>query len=769
MNLRTTLSLTVCALAAVTPTQASLADENDAGLVLEEITVTAQRRDQNMQDVPLAITALTAEGLRDQGLKTVDQIASTIPNVQIHNDKGAGVPNWVVRGVALFDYNTNNNPATSIFVDDVYQSSTVMGGGALFDLERVEVLKGPQGGLYGRNTTGGAVQIISKALDTKDGYVSVDYGRWNTYRLEAAQSLPLSDSGALRLAVTDEGSDGWQRSLAGGKDGGAPDRSAGRAQLLLAPSDRFTALVKLFGARDHSRTPLATSNAAYGENDFCAPVLSGQLDNDSCVNFAQINNFIVGNDTALPSSAQSGHGRVVISEPINRLDNKNWGLTLKLDYAADFATLTSISAYEDFRFAQVYDYDATNLRLGNQSEQADIEQYSQELRLLSANDGPLKWLGGVSYAEVKLRDHKVFDIRDNAAVFPPFEALGVADPNDALLDVRYRQKTRYASAYGQLDYAVTDAVNVSGSLRYSWEKSEYRDGGDGFPAAGVVLLEDLNSTYKLDDHLSGKVTIDYHPVDDLMLYASVARGYKSGGIFGGFPQEPADVTPYKEEIVWAYEAGLKSTWLERRLQVNLAAFHYDHSDLQALTTLPSTLTPGQFIFRLTNVGKAKHDGIELETSLRPVQGLTLQASVAYIDAKVTSSDLSLFTFDNQQESWDGRRIDFAPRFSTTLMARYEQEFGDRLMAAAQFDFNHRTKLVDPSTPVDTALRGIDGYGLLNARLSLASLANQWEVALWSHNLLDRHYVADKANDGWGSYYQVDGQPRTYGISLRKSW
>ena len=176
MNMRTTLSLTVCALAAVTPTQASLADENDAGIVLEEITVTAQRRDQNMQDVPLAITALTGDGLRDQGLKTVDQIASTIPNVQIHNDKGAGVPNWVVRGVALFDYNTNNNPATSIFVDDVYQSSTVMGGGALFDLERVEVLKGPQGGLYGRNTTGGAVQIISKApaLDTKDGYVSLE-------------------------------------------------------------------------------------------------------------------------------------------------------------------------------------------------------------------------------------------------------------------------------------------------------------------------------------------------------------------------------------------------------------------------------------------------------------------------------------------------------------------------------------------------------------------------------------------------------------------
>ena len=481
---------------------------------LQEIIVTAQKRAENVQDVPLAITALTGEGLRDQGLKTVDQIASTIPNVQIHNDKGAGVPNWVVRGVALFDYNTNNNPATSIFVDDVYQSSTVMGGGALFDLERVEVLKGPQGGLYGRNTTGGAVQIISKApaLDTKDGFVSVDYGRWNTYRVEAAQSLPLSNSAALRLAVTDEGSDGWQRSLAGGKDGGAPDRSAGRAQLLLAPSDRFTALVKLFGARDQSRTPLATSNAAYGENGFCPPVLSGHLDNNSCVNFAQINNFIVGSNTALPSSAQSGDGRVVISEPINRLDNKNWGLTLKLDYAADFAKLTSISAYEDFRFAQVYDYDATNLRLGNQSEQADIEQYSQELRLLSASDGPLKWLGGVSYAEVKLRDHKVFDIRDNAAVFPPFEALGVADPNDALLEVRYRQKTRYASAYGQLDYAVTDAVNVSGSLRYSWEKSEYRDGCDGFPAAGVVLLEDLNSTYKLDDHLSGKVTIDYRAV-----------------------------------------------------------------------------------------------------------------------------------------------------------------------------------------------------------------------------------------------------------------
>ncbi len=758
-----------CSLAALgLPVADALADE----VGLDEIVVTAQRRAQNLQDVPVAINAFRGDTLKDAGAVTVDQVGAFIPNVQVQVDKGSGAPTWVIRGVALFDYNANNNPATAIYIDDIYQSSSVMGGGTMYDLERVEVLKGPQGGLYGRNTTGGAVKLLSRRpeLEATDGYVSADYGRWNEYRVEAAQSVPVSENIALRLAATHEGGSGWQRTRAAGGKYGAPDRTSGRIQALFQPNERLAGVLKLYANRDQSQTTLASATAAYDSNgNFCAPVLAARLDNKNCLSFAQFNDIITGAVGALPTNLVSGNGKRVISSPGNRLDNHEWGGTLSLDYDFDSVKISSITGASRFGFQQLFDYDATNRRLVDQNDTATIRQISQELRLTSTDDGPFKWLAGAIYAYNSYKGHRVADLRDNVAIVGlSFKPLGVRQQN-ALINVRYRQATDYAAVYGQVDFAVNDHLNLSGSLRYSDEETRYRDGSFFFPQDNVVLLRNLDSTAKLKDHWSGKVSADYKLDTSVMAYAAIARGYKSGGVFGGFPQEPADVSPYKEEIVWSYEAGLKSTWLENRFMLNLTAFHYDHRDLQALTTLPSVLTPGQFIFRLTNVGKARHDGVELEAVLKPVVGLTLQASTGYMEAKVTDSDKQIFSFNSQPLNWKNRRIDFSPRWSGNLAASYDWELTDDLMGGIAVDYNFRTNRVEMQNPVDAALRNLDGYGLLNGRVSLSSNEGGWTTALWGRNLTNTRYLTDANNDGLGSYYRVYGRPLSYGVSLSKKW
>ena len=218
MRLRLTTSASLIALLA-TPAFAQTSPPTDG----DAIVVTAQKREQNLQDVPIAITAVSGQALRDQRIRTIDEIGTQVSNTQIYQDKGGSQPNWTIRGVSLFDFNVNNSPSTSIFIDDVYQPSTVLGAGGIFDLQRVEVLKGPQAGLYGRNSVGGAVQIIShepKPGDT-DGYVNVDYGSWNRYRIEAAQSLSLGRirrSGFPYLTMAASAADG-RRAWPAGENG----------------------------------------------------------------------------------------------------------------------------------------------------------------------------------------------------------------------------------------------------------------------------------------------------------------------------------------------------------------------------------------------------------------------------------------------------------------------------------------------------------------------------------------------------------------------
>lgn len=750
----------------------------------QEIVVTAQKREQNVQAVPIAITAISGDTLRQQAVRTIDEIGHGVSNTQIYQDKGGSQPSWTIRGVSLFDFNINNSPSTAIYIDEVYQPSLVMGAGGIFDLQRVEVLKGPQSGLYGRNAVGGAVQILSHEArpGDKDGYVTVDYGSWNRYRIEAGQSVTVSDNTAVRLSFLNDGSlgGGWQTSLAGGRKWGEPNRLAARG-MVYSEHGPITAKLKLYYARDKSDTTLATAEGAYASNyvpgsatapAFCPAILAGRLDQANCLTFAQaVQPGLTG------AGAQSNDGRRVLSQTGNKLDNEE--LSGSLNLAADLggATLTSITGFSSFDFGFNFDYDATQLRLGGWTERAKLRNFNQEVRLASNGSGRLRWQLGALYTKYRFREFKQFDWTQNPLLFDTFNPIFGLAPQDLYLDVTYRQTTRYWGLYGQFDYDLAPKLTFSGSLRYSDEKTSYRDGRTGFsritsfPVQGSIDLipkGTIDRDYTLGDHWTGSATLSYTPVERKLLYLTISRGYKSGGIPGGFPQTTDDTLPYKEETILNFEGGFKTDWFDRKLQVNGSVFYYDHKNIQAFTTLPSTLTPGQFAFRLTNVGDGYNFGAELGVVARPVAGLKLAADLGYLKTKVTNSDKVQFSFDNQRIPWQGQPLDFAPSWSGTLSASYTRPVGNGLSLTGALDYNFRSTLRKGLTPVDHVLRGVPGYGVGNGRLSLESQAG-WTVALWSKNLFDKAYITDAGNDGVGSYYRVYGEPRSVGISLGYKW
>lgn len=730
-----------------------------------DIVVTAQRRAQSIQDVPIALTAFSQDSLRDRGVTQLQDVAVQVPNVQLQNFRGLGQPTWVIRGVALLDFNPNNTPAAAIYVDEVYQSSVVMGGNSLFDIERIEVLKGPQAGLYGRNTTGGAVQVISKSAKIGDtsGYAVGSFGSYATGHLEAAQSIAISDTLALRIAATaDKGFDGWQTSIPSGKKWGAPDRQAGRIQILWKPSDRLNVNLKVFGMRDESESPLANALGIYTvTGGTCPAVLAGYTDNNSCLTYDQLT---YGTANRLSPAAQREGGKRTLSQPVNQLHNREVGATLKLDYDLGFATLSSVTGYDHFKFGLTDDFAAATSDMLIQQERTTINYVSQEVRLASRATSGISWIVGANYARDTFSDYRSNDISGNLIILTAFGLT----PAIGRLDLSYRQKTEYWGLFGQADYDLTEQLSVTGALRYSDDHKEYRDGLLSFPLANITIRGPLSANYDLRDHVTGKASIQYKVNRDALLYASASKGYKSGGFFGGFPTNDSNILPYKEEILWAYELGAKTEWFDRKLTANAAVFYYDHRDAQGFSTIPSPILANQFIYNLTNVGNGRHFGAEVDVTVRPMSGLSIQGNVGYLNAKIDDSNLTYTALDNQVIPFEGRKFDFAPKWSGSVSADYEHALRGDMAAGIHLDYNFRTQLTFRQNLVDQALTDLHGYDLVNGRIYV-KFAGGLNVAVFARNLMGEKYFVSRSGDGLGSFQETYGDPRRFGIEISKSW
>ncbi|MDB2365855.1 TonB-dependent receptor, partial [Luminiphilus sp.] len=444
---------------------------------LEEIIVTAQKREQSLQDVSIAISAFDSAQLTELGLTSVEQLATIIPNVELSDARGAGLPTWVIRGAGLEDFNANNTPVSAIFYDEVYMTSNALGGIGLFDVDRVEVLKGPQGGLYGRNATGGAIRILSTKPDLNEtsGFVRSTYGQWDRWSLEGAIGGPIIENKlAYRLAVNTDQGGGWQDSLTTPEDDEHGDRDfqAVRAQLLLTPSDELEVLLKIDAGRDQSETVMPRLNGTYStayDFDYCGAIYQGRRDDSSCIGFHNLVDALYGFTLGLPTPAdQKSNGETVVSNPINRLDNEWTGYNLNIDWDLGNTTFRSITSYYEYDFFQFFDYDATPLSIVSSAEgfpdgETKFEQWSQEFRLTSAADGPLTWLAGAMYAEDTNESLQSFSVE-------ALTELGFVAFTNGLAN--YTQDTESWAVYGQVGYDLTDRLTLHGSLRYTDEDKD---------------------------------------------------------------------------------------------------------------------------------------------------------------------------------------------------------------------------------------------------------------------------------------------------------
>lgn len=782
-------SLTLLALAA----HAAVAQESTPAVAgtpsaeeAQTIFVTAQRRNERILDVPITMSAFTAEALDERGVVKLEDVSSAVANVSMFK-MASGQPTWIIRGVGLADFSPNNTPTAAIFTDDVYLTSTAMSQLAMFDIERVEVLKGPQGGIYGRNASGGAVKVITAKPSFGDSENVATFGIDNWSRVHAGASVNATlspDTWAARFAFDATGGNGGDGGpyhlINDDRHYGTPNSLALRASNLfkLSPDSSLNFIVD--AARDKSDTPRLMALGVYAApgvgpaRTLCAPIAAGRLDNDSCYSNAQWHQeHYDGSSDQSPGRATPG--RSTLSDPYGQFDIDTVGATLHGRFKLGGQDLVSVTNLRSFDFGRSYDGDGSRGEFSHTLQMTRFKVGSQEFRL-QHDEGEVKWAAGLSFARDTLEEDRSFLFRDSQRYIElgSFAAYGVRDASELIATVRYDQVTESASAFGQFDWAFAPLWSVGGSLRYTDETKTYRNGGFAFddhtgpvsPAVAPIADFTLQADYKLRKHWSGGLNLRWQPDRETTVYGSLQRGFKVGGFFGGFPLSgTAAILPYKEEVNDAAELGLKWAPRHGRYGVNAAIFEYHYQDAQSFTTVHSELLNAT-ITRLDNIGRARHLGAEIEAFWRPTEGLRLDGSIGHLDAKFLD-DKGYVTNDGKLANYQGQQRTYTAEWSWALRAQYDMPLASGASLRFGLDVNGRTNAnQDTGSLVDSALLALPGYTLANTRIGYQSADGQWQLGFFVKNIGDTAVVVSPSADGLGGYARFYGEPRTFGLDGR---
>ena len=725
--------------AVVTP---SAAIAQSSGLELEEIVVTAQKREQNLNDVGIAVTAFTGNDARSLGFGEPLDVAAQTPNLNINDTFGRGIANVSIRGVGLNDYAVNNNPAAGIYIDEVYLVSPAMLSFQLFDLERIEVLRGPQGTLYGKNTTAGTVKFVSaKPTEETTGYLSVNYGRFDRVALEGAVGGQITDTFGIRVAgQTIQQGDGHQFNRTTGSDVGDVDRTAYRVILDWAPTDKLNFLLNLHGGQDTSDSVLFN-----------------------------INNVLDPSDDGFFGQEYSSAG----AGPI-RTDSDNFGASLVVNLGLnDQWSLTSVTGFEDFSRFYQEDRDGSALVHLDGFYANEIEQFSQELRATYVGENTVLILGGfIGTDDVDTRDQ--FDATDLLPLFGLGGSTGAGN--------FYFQETDSQALFAHTEWQLNSDWRLNLGLRYTKDEKDFSNaftfivvpdlatGGGGLcpllPAGnpGVVPTTDgfqiqcfpaVTSNYDVSD-TSGRIGIDYTGFDNALIYASVSTGFKSGGFQGQLTFNPADLAGFQEENLLAYEVGFKSTLADSRVQLNGSVFFYDFEDLQFYGPLFDS--PFGPLFGIANAGDAEISGAELEMNWLATEGLTVQLGLGLLDTEITESVLPGVV--------QGSELPNSPEVNFNATVDYSWDIGNLranflLATAYKDDVNYDIVRLPPETMED-------GYWLINARLGVSDADGVWSAYLWAKNLGDERYRVQVSTTSVG-FAETWGLPATYGVGFDFEW
>lgn len=726
------LVVAVAGLAAVAGgSDAHAQDRNAMEGVSEEIVVTAQRREQSAQDVPISLTVFSSEQLKELGVESTVDLAGFTPGLTIGQNTGDGDFAFVsLRGVTMRDFADTNESPSAVYLNEFYKANLMGLDQQLFDIGRVEVLRGPQGTLYGRNTTGGLIHYVaSRPTRQADGYVDLTVGDYNQLKVEGALSGPISDTISARLSALHNEHDGWLDNVfAGNEDGNALDATSVRAQLLFSPSENSEFLL--------------LAQYAYNDNE------AGNMFPHVAVTQDPVTGL------AVPNPGGPGFAGYIEATPNNPRDtNSNRDIALETDQITAIALgkwrfgdleLVSVTGYEETSKDGRSDSDGTPFNAGTEVHPR-ADQLSQEFRL-SGSTEKLQWLTGIYYF--------AYDIDGMQRRCRPGTCDALRNP------VLYDLETRSWAAFANVDFALTSNVGLTTGLRYTQEDKEYELNNMDF---GFIFSQDTvgDLAKQDDDNVSFNVRLNWTPSDNVLTYAGVARGYKAGTFNVGFTPIATDAIPVDPEELTSYEVGFKSSNTNDTLQVNGAVFYYDYQDSQAFQFDGRTLSATTFN------RDAEISGAELEVIARPVTDLNLRLAVTYLeDATLKDVELPGPTFSGLPPI--DTRMPLTPEWDIAGLVRYEfgVPWGGRL--ALQGAANYLSEQYFDAFNSPSHLES--SYTTVDARVSWYSEDDKWKVSVFAENLTDeefRTYAFDLAFLGFAT--DVYGKPRWIGGTVSYSW
>jgi iron complex outermembrane recepter protein len=684
---------------------------------LDEVVVTAQKRSENLQDVPLTLSVFGAKEIEQARIVQVQDVANRTPGLNFDTFPSSQ-PRPTLRGIGSSDRGAAGDPSVSVFIDEVYYGRPSAVAFDAFDVERIEVLKGPQGTLLGKNVVGGALSIINRRPETSgfDAGASATVGDYARREAAGFVNAPLAGGkAAVRLSLSSRNHDGYTRNaFAGGR---AEDQAtnSGRLQLLLEPSETFTAILAVDGTRDR------------GNGDA---------------------RHVVQVDPRVPASALwpiHGQRDEFHAEDNGRNDRDTWGVRANLNWDLSAFALTYVGSYRDLTYHYAEDFDGGNPTIhalnfrGGQDENSSF--YSHELRASALPGSKLRWVVGAYYfgADTQRTDSLLADIKPRPT--PP--------ATYAARDLFHQDaKTTSWALFGDATWPISDKINVFGGLRYSKDEKDY-----ALNNLDSTALLRASSRYSIDashdwDKLTWRVGGDFSPSDEVMLYGVISTGFKSGGYQDTPSTAASAATPFNPEIATLYELGAKATLLDRRVTWNTSVYQIDYEDLQVRSTRGfDTIT--------TNAGKARIRGLETSLDARLGERARVTASYAYTDGEF------LELVDRGQDR-SGNHMTRSPKHKITLSPSYAQPLASGARLTGTVDLAYESKIWDDidNNPITVRKPKL----LVDGRLVYDSADGHWSLSVWGKNLTDRYYRTHQVVFQ-GADLATFGAPRTVGATL----
>lgn len=734
---RLRLCLLAGAVAIAAPATALAADPSapaDAASEVAPVIVTAERTKENILNVGVNVTAVPAKLLQQSRIETPTDLATLVPNLDVKTNIPGAQQIITVRGVGLDDFSSSNNSSVGVYVDDIFLASFAEMDFTLYDLADVEVLKGPQGTLYGRNSTAGAINLISAPprLNLFDSTLTASYGNYNTFEADGYVNIPAGQDLAIRLSgQTDQQGTGYWYSRVLHRDLGRQDVFHERGQLLYQPNDRFKATLKVEGEENNSEIGVGKSFSTIP-----VPGYTGL-----CPNFNQpqdcVNIHGYSDTTSNPFQGDWNH-----LAPY-RVDQ--WNTTLHLEADLGWAQLTAITGYIHFQRDFYIDADAAPTTDAEFDQHDHVNQVSQEVRLSGTTNG-VEWLTGAYYSHDQLHSYTPGSLANLAG-------LDVYIHSD--------QITNSEAVYAQAKWPLTSELTLVTGVRGTHEDRSYFGGTDDFiagttsPIVGETVAP-INEIH--DNNISWRAGLNWKPNAATLVYLSAAESTKSGGFFNGITFASAALAPYKPEHLTDFEGGLKTSLLDHHLMLDGSVFYYDYHDYQAQTF---TSVGAVSLIKLSNIDKASVYGLDLGFTVVPFEGLSVRGGLGLLHSWLGAFPYITASGGNVEPAGD--KMPDAPDASFNAVVRYEHPIGGGLVGAIQIGGTYED--ANFKEALNTWYLNSPASWVFDGRVSIASADHNWEGAFWIKNLANEEHPIQVVDDGDSEGYRMFNNPRTYGVSL----